>query len=667
MKVILFADNDPDFLVTRAEFLTNEGYHVLKAFSLDEAQQLMDEAYVHLAVLDIRLVDDDDEKDVSGLTLAKEPAYRFVPKIILTSFPTTDAVREALRLQLDGLPPAVDFVDKTEGPEALIRAVERAFARHVRINWHLNIRWGQQDELMSPHLVSLISPDLSREWLTDQAGELEDLLRKLFYEYSQVTLGRVLTRREGWILLTAFAYPARGPEEQFVVACGQRVKIQAEQEHHRSFVPYKVGNEAASLTKSAETIHFGAATYRLGGCVVEEVTTLAEFYHQQSTDRVLTAAEDLFQGTLRPWYDKGSEEQDQPMEVFCREWLRPDERALAQPELEKRVNGICRAALAAGIRGLDCSSHKLTFRCSEEMEFSYPNPAPYLSEERITISPPTLCGLTHGRLDGVSVLVDRTGQTWVVDFGRAGLGPLVWDFVSLETSVKFDMLREADVAERHELERRLLAMRHLGDEIDTKGVGPEVEKALRVIGQIRSQAADVAGPEIEPYLMGMLFCATERLLGYQPELKYMSEETVIFTHALLSMGMICQRLAAWEDRLRDLPPQATESLWVDVDNQEVWAEGRRIALTPQGFRLLKYLNDHANQLCERLTIAKDVFGVEYPDLHPAEMKLIEKDRISTSIRRLRKAIEPNPRRPKYILTVRGMGYKLVLSSATPSA
>jgi len=661
MKLILLADNDRDFLDTRAEFLESEGYRVLKALSPDEARRLMDEVHVHLAVLDLRLVDDDDEKDISGLTLAKEPAYRHVPKIMLTGFPSYQAVRETMGPALDGLPPAVDFLAKKEGPEALIEALERAFAEHVRINWDLKIRWGQQNELLPSHLVSLIAPGPPRKRLPNQAGELEDLFRKLFYEYTQLTLGRILTRREGWVLLTAFAYPPQGSKEPFVVACGQTARVQAERERYSSSVPHKAGDGATSLAQHAEMAHFGATTYRLGGCTVEEVTTLGEFYHRRSADVVLAAIKDLFHITLRLWYGEGAEEQDRPIEDFFWEWLEPDEGALTQAELEERVQSISRAALAAGIRGLSCLPHGLTFRSAEGAEASYPNPTPYLCrQERLATSPPTLCGTTHGRLDGMSVLVDRSGRTWIVDFGRTGWGPLIRDFASLETSVKFDMLKGADAAERHELERHLLAVRRLGEEIDTKGVKSEVAKALRVIGQIRSQAADVVGPRMEPYLVGLLFCAVERLLGYQPELKYLKEEITVFTHALLSMGMICQRLAAWEEPLQHLPPQATHSLWVDESNQEVWVEGRRVTLTSQRFRLLKYLYDHANQLCRRSDVAKHVFDMDYSDLHPAERKRMQKDTINSAILRLRESIEPNPRHPKYIRTVYGAGYKLVL-------
>jgi len=121
---ILFADDDPDFLKTRAEFLEKEGYQVIPATNPTEARRLLEQGGIDLAVLDIRLVDDDDEKDTSGLTLAKEVA-REAPKIILTNFPSYQAAREALGPALDGMPPAVDFLDKKDGPEALLQAIRR--------------------------------------------------------------------------------------------------------------------------------------------------------------------------------------------------------------------------------------------------------------------------------------------------------------------------------------------------------------------------------------------------------------------------------------------------------------------------------------------------------------------------------------------------------------
>lgn len=124
---ILFADNDPDFLKTRAEFLEQEGYRVIPAVDPTEARRKLESGGIDLAIIDIRLSDDDDEKDASGLILAKE-SDRTVPKIILTGFPSVNAVREALGPRLDGLPAAVSFVGKQEGPESLLMEVRRVLS-----------------------------------------------------------------------------------------------------------------------------------------------------------------------------------------------------------------------------------------------------------------------------------------------------------------------------------------------------------------------------------------------------------------------------------------------------------------------------------------------------------------------------------------------------------
>lgn len=53
MKVLL-ADNNYDFINTRAEFLEDEGYQVLKALTLEEARRPLTKVYVHPAIPDIR-------------------------------------------------------------------------------------------------------------------------------------------------------------------------------------------------------------------------------------------------------------------------------------------------------------------------------------------------------------------------------------------------------------------------------------------------------------------------------------------------------------------------------------------------------------------------------------------------------------------------------------
>ncbi len=126
---LLLADNDPDFLATWKEFLEQAGYAVIPASNPAEAKQKLEIGGIDLAILDIRLQNDDDDRDLSGLVLARKAALS-VPKIILTSYPTFEYVREALRPQLDvdGLSVAVDFLEKREGPTALLSTVQDILA-----------------------------------------------------------------------------------------------------------------------------------------------------------------------------------------------------------------------------------------------------------------------------------------------------------------------------------------------------------------------------------------------------------------------------------------------------------------------------------------------------------------------------------------------------------
>ena len=125
MAIILFADNDMNFLKIRREFLENEGHIIISASTPTEAWKQLKQDQIDLAILDIRLIDDDDEKDISGLNLARERTFRSIPKIMLTGFPSVHAVREAMGPELDGLPAAVDFVAKQDGPKVLADAVRQ--------------------------------------------------------------------------------------------------------------------------------------------------------------------------------------------------------------------------------------------------------------------------------------------------------------------------------------------------------------------------------------------------------------------------------------------------------------------------------------------------------------------------------------------------------------
>ena len=128
--VILFADNHPQFLSCRKTWLEQAGYRVLTASNPHEARRILNSTHVDLAILDIRLEDDKDEKDISGLLLARDSA-RSVPKIMLTRYPSIHGVRAALSPNVPGGAVAADYITKSDDHTAFLRAVEVALRQKV--------------------------------------------------------------------------------------------------------------------------------------------------------------------------------------------------------------------------------------------------------------------------------------------------------------------------------------------------------------------------------------------------------------------------------------------------------------------------------------------------------------------------------------------------------
>jgi DNA-binding response OmpR family regulator len=97
-----------------------------------------------------------------------------------------------------------------------------------------------------------------------------------------------------------------------------------------------------------------------------------------------------------------------------------------------------------------------------------------------------------------------------------------------------------------------------------------------------------------------------------------------------------------------------ESITVDFASLEVRAPGGTFQLTLMEADLLRYLLRHRGQVVERKQILRDIWGL------PADT---DTRAIDNFVVRLRRYIEAEPSRPRYLLTVRGLGYKLVTDAA----
>ena len=95
-----------------------------------------------------------------------------------------------------------------------------------------------------------------------------------------------------------------------------------------------------------------------------------------------------------------------------------------------------------------------------------------------------------------------------------------------------------------------------------------------------------------------------------------------------------------------------ESLRVDTERGDVYVNGRPIPpLTDLEYRLLALLNDRRGQILDKYQIVEKVWGESYIDQ-------VDDDRIERLVARVREKIEPDPRQPRFLTTVRGRGYRL---------
>jgi DNA-binding winged helix-turn-helix (wHTH) protein len=100
---------------------------------------------------------------------------------------------------------------------------------------------------------------------------------------------------------------------------------------------------------------------------------------------------------------------------------------------------------------------------------------------------------------------------------------------------------------------------------------------------------------------------------------------------------------------------------VEIVADEVRIEGRPLAehLTQLEWRLLQYLYKHHGQICSRDEIIEAI----YPDQSLAPG--VPDNRLDVLVGRLRRKIEPDRHRPRYLISVRGRGFRLVTGAQQP--
>jgi two-component system response regulator RegX3 len=165
--------------------------------------------------------------------------------------------------------------------------------------------------------------------------------------------------------------------------------------------------------------------------------------------------------------------------------------------------------------------------------------------------------------------------------------------------------------------------------------GTEVCKQLRARGPVPVIMVTARDAEIDK-VVGLELGADDYITK-----PYSTRELIARIRAVLRRGV--------EAEDPGLPVLQAGPVRMDVDRHVVSVHGEPVPLPLKEFDLLEYLIRNAGRVLTRGQLIDRVWGSDYV----GDTKTLD-----VHVKRLRAKIEPDPAAPRYLITVRGLGYKL---------
>ena len=513
---ILILDDDEQWITTFRKVLQGKVARIESVYSLAEAINLIDQRYFNVAIVDLRL-NNDDPGDNSGMEFLAAVQERglgdVVAPIMCTAFGNLTNAIEALRDFH-----VVDFINKgIFKEESLLLAVNKAVERQHR-------GLAVQVELEGDEPLAGLWA--GKEWAQREdpdelAAELHDLLCRLFPRADRLWIRPLTAGQSGAGVLEVEPTYGAAAGEIDIVKFGKRDTIRREVENYVESVELFVSNQSTTRVESTQGRVMGAIRYRLIGGGNGRAESLAGYCRRHNVTDICAVLDNLFSVTCRRWY----ENREQPRRY--RNLV-----ALYTEGLHIRWPDVWSAAARCGV---DVTGPRLAF---PGIPGEFTNPYHWMEERKHVCSQRVWLAITHGDLNEFNVLVSPDQHCWLIDFYRTGKGHILRDFVELETAFKFSLTSLESYAERMEFEQLLLQQKSLRDGLVVDSPAAYA-RAARIISHVRSLAGEVLGleREMEEYQIALLL-QTLKLLS----LDFLHADERSRGHVLLTAAMICSKL-----------------------------------------------------------------------------------------------------------------------------
>ena len=541
-KLILLVEDDPVQAETWELVLRQAGYQVIVAGSAEQALEAVDNRYFHVAVVDQSLKPETQGMDTLGLDIVARHLKRQidkqmlppVPYIIMTAYPSYEPLEKAYSdLGVSA------YITKRD-PEAdikLLKKIAEGFEARVRCNFDLVVEFGagaSLDSMVSGlRLKGLDLADPETQAMVKR--EMRDLLGKLFYDCSRVTIFTLHRGYGGsWVHIALPYRILEGMETRtpyVIVRHGESERIRREVNNYHAH-----GTRVNAVRRSAcgemrATKHLAGVVYSYPGMFLERAQDFDTVYLDREGEldtqiqRMRDILDDLLSVTLELWYsDLGPRHRID----FKRHYA---DRLFTTGDLQAHFEATFPAWKGRHLVRLP------ELGSQEFRTFVYDLPdlpvRPIVGYDRV---------ITHGDLHGRNILIYED-KAWLIDFHQTGPGHIFRDFVKLESYIKFHLIETENLEALSLFEDALNSPEPSPDNraFATREDPDDLIKAYRVILKIRGLARVEAretswGRIREEYYAGLFYQSVATL---QYSVKHARKK-----HALISANKIYDLLTS---------------------------------------------------------------------------------------------------------------------------
>ncbi|MEJ5224362.1 MAG: phosphotransferase [Anaerolineales bacterium] len=488
---------------------------------IENAKSLARQERCQFAIVDMRLIDDLDTEDLSGIELVAhlQPAIC----ILVSASADLECAQKSFKAG------AAAFLGKDQGPEPLKENL-LLFARTRCANM-------RRLEIGPPEMLEYIAKALSKYIPDAYHDQIVDVLAQLFPKAQTLTLEKIgadvqspqfsSAPRPRSVILRII----EDDKEPVIVKIARRHKIEIEHKKYDEFIDDRlVGQYRTILSKSTLLWDIGGAELTNVGI---SARSFSDMLRTESAEKLVICLERFFTSIWSSHYKKATSKNHASLfQLYCDVW---------GPEWAERARAL------------------MDFDPARVMESSgwYTANAPHPIRwffERIVENPTndashiehTYTAVTHGDLHGDNLLVDEFLNAWVIDFERSGPGHILQDFAELES----DIITRLDCGQHYlgNFYALCLSICQPSELGGLPGVEPAAppnnpyQKALHIIHHLRRLARQCTPiTSAREYLLGLFFNTIFRAT-------LIEQDHIPCQHrALMLASILAHRLEHWDE------------------------------------------------------------------------------------------------------------------------